>query len=165
MFQPWDGQLIYSSTNLPSLSIIFPSFFHNISNVVYTTTPFTCRYLLMRVHTSHWPYGYPPLTLHPWQRTHVNSWWNSWHFCHYCVRCWISRGIKITTCTSFNHIQFLLLTNWHCADQRWNLHPSWHCHCQPNMSGFISLIFCNLWICYLRCNSSQKKKLLQLTPC
>jgi hypothetical protein len=33
-FQPWDGWLVYSSTNLPSLSIIFPSFFHNISNMV-----------------------------------------------------------------------------------------------------------------------------------
>jgi hypothetical protein len=61
---------------------------------------------------------------------------------------------------NFSHWQ-----NQHCAYQKWNLHPSWHCHCQPNMSGFISPILCNLWICYLWYDSNQKKELVQLTPC
>jgi hypothetical protein len=65
--------------SFPNLFIIFPCFFHNASNVAWTTASFNCmppsmcvhksfncRHLLMCVHTSHQPYWYPPLMLHPW---------------------------------------------------------------------------------------------------
>ncbi len=64
----------------------------------------------------------------------------------------------------WHDIQFLLLTNWHCVHQRGHLHLNQHCHCQPNASGFISLILWNSNFCCLWCSSSQGKKLLQLTP-
>jgi hypothetical protein len=57
-----------------------------------------------------------------------------------------------------------LSTNWHCAYQRWHSHLNECCHCQPNVTRFISLILRNSRIYYLRCNSSQEKELLQLTP-
>jgi hypothetical protein len=37
------GHLAYSSISFPNLSIIFPNFFHIISNAVKTTTSFNCR--------------------------------------------------------------------------------------------------------------------------
>jgi hypothetical protein len=72
MFRPWGGFLTYSSINLPNLSIIFPNFFHNVLNVVQTTTFFNYGPLLMCVHTSHRPYGYPSFMLRLWQRTHID---------------------------------------------------------------------------------------------
>jgi len=116
---PAMGQaLVYSSTNFPNLSIIFPKFSHNVLDTTQTTTSFNCMHPLMCVHTSHWPYGCPPLTLHPWQWAHWDLRCNSWHFCCHCVRCWLPCGTNTTTCTSFNHIQFLPLTSWHCAHQK-----------------------------------------------
>ncbi len=84
--------------------------------------------------------------------------------CHYCVRCWIPCAKRTIACASFNHIQFLLSTSWHCAYQRWHLHPSWCCHCWPNASKFTSLILHNSRICRLQCSLSQWKELSQLTP-
>jgi hypothetical protein len=43
----------------------------------------------------------------------------------------------------FNNVPFLLSTSWCCVHQKWNLHLNRCCHCQSNMSGFISLILCN----------------------
>jgi hypothetical protein len=62
-----------------------------------------------------------------------------------------------------NHIQLLSLMSWHCAYQRWHFHFNPHCHCQPNVNGFTSPILRNSSMCFLRCNSSQRKKLLQPT--
>jgi hypothetical protein len=45
-----------------------------------------------------------------------------------------------------------------------NLHLDWCCHCWLNVRRFISLILHNSRICYLWCNSKQRKELLQLTP-
>jgi hypothetical protein len=92
------------------------------------------------------------------------SWCNLWHLYFHCAKCQFSHGMRITTCTSFNHVQLLLSTNQHCAHQKWHSHPSWHYHCQPNASGFTSPILHNSRICYLRCGSNQKKELSQLTP-
>ncbi len=94
----------------------------------------------MHVHTSHRPYRYPLLMLHSWQETHRNPWCNSQHLCCHCVKCWLSHGMKTITCASFNHIQFFLLTSWHCVHQRWHLHLGRCYHCRPNASGFISSI-------------------------
>jgi hypothetical protein len=143
LFWPRGRCLAYNSTNFPSLLIIFPNFLHNISYTTWTTPSLNCRHPFMCLHTSHWPYGYPPFTLCSWQWTHWNPWCNSWHLCHHCMRCWFSCGMKITTCAFYNHIQLLLSTNQHCAYQRWHLHLSKRCHCRPNVSGFTSLILRN----------------------
>ncbi len=66
--------------------------------------------------------------------------------------------------STWHDIQFLLLTNWHCVHQRAHLHLNQHYQCQPNASGFISLILWNSNFFGLWCSSSQGKKLLQLTP-
>jgi hypothetical protein len=114
--------------------------------------------------TSHRPHGYPPFTLYSWQWTHGSPWCNSWHLCSHYARCWFLCGIKTTMCTSFNHIQFLSSTSWHCAHQIWCSHFSWHCYYQPNTNRFTSLILCNSRICHLRYISSQKKELSWPTP-
>jgi hypothetical protein len=80
------------------------------------------------------------------------------------MRCWLPCEMRTITCTPFNHVPFLLLMSWHYVHQKWNSHTTWCCHCQSNMSGFISSILCNLKICCLWNNSSQKKELSQLTP-
>jgi hypothetical protein len=112
----------------------------------------------MCMHTSHQPYGYPPLTLCSWQWTHWNPWCNLQHFwCHW-AKCWFPRGTRTITCASFNHIQLFSSMSWHFIYQRWHSHFNQHCHCQPNASGFTSPILHNLRICYLWCISSQLRK-------
>jgi hypothetical protein len=76
------------------------------------------------------------------------------HFCCHCMRCWLPCGKRIITCAFFNCIQLLLLS-WHCAHQRWNLHHSSCCHCQPNVIGCTSPILCNSKICCFWCYSSK----------
>jgi hypothetical protein len=109
---------------------IFPTFwlsslvfFHSTSYATWITPSLNCRHPLMCVHTSHWPYEYPPPTLCSWQRMHWNLWCNSWHLCRHCKRCWFPRGMITITCVSFNHIQLVLLTNQHHVYQKWHLHP------------------------------------------
>jgi len=116
--------LVYILTNLPNLLIIFPNFLHNALDMILITTSFNCRPSSMCVHTSHWPYGYPPFTLCPWQWTHRD-------LCYHCMKCWFSCGMRTTTCASLNHSQFLLSTNQHFVHQSWNLHLSWRCHSWP----------------------------------
>jgi len=97
MFWPRGECLTYSPTNLPMFSINFPSLFHKVSYTTWIAPSFNCRYPLMHVHTSQWPYGYPPLTLCSWQWTHKNPWCNLWHlYCH-CARCWFQCRAKIIT--------------------------------------------------------------------
>jgi hypothetical protein len=72
--------------------------------------------------------------------------------------------MRTITCVSFNHIQLLSSTSWHCVYQSWHSHLSQHYHCWPNTNGFISPILHNSKICYLQCNLSQTKELLQSTP-
>jgi len=115
MFWPKDGRMAYNLTNLPSLSIIIPNFFHIALNMTWTTPSLNCRYPSVCVCTSHRPYGYSPFTLRSWQHAHENSWCNSWHLCCHHTKCWLSRETRTTTCTSFNHVQFFSLTNRHCA--------------------------------------------------
>jgi hypothetical protein len=55
-------------------------------DVIQTITSFNCKPFPMCVHTSHWPYGYPPLTLHPWQGVQGDPWCSSWHFCCHCAK-------------------------------------------------------------------------------
>jgi len=155
--------LAYSLTNLPKLLTNFPSFFHNALNMTWTTPSFNCKYPSMCVQTSHWPYEYLILMLCSWQWVHMNPWCSSWHLCCHSAICWFPHGAK-TTCASFIHVQLLPLTSWHCVHQRWHLHLSWHCHCQPNMSRFTSLILRYPRICCFQCGSNQRTKLLQLTP-
>ncbi len=93
-----------------------------------------------------------------------NSWCSLWHLCWHRVRFWFPRGTKVITCTSFNHIQFLSSTNRHCIHQKWHLHFSRCCHCQPNVSKFISSILHNSRIHCLQCGSSQRNELFQSTP-
>jgi len=128
MFWCWVKHLSYNSSIFfeASLLIIFLSFLHNVLNMAWTTTSFNCKPPSMCVHTSHRPYKYPPFTLHPWQWTHENPWYNFWHYCCHCARFWLVHGTKTITHVSFSHTQLLLLTNWHCVDQRWNLHLSWY---------------------------------------
>jgi len=99
-----------------------------------------------------------------WQQTHKNLWCNLQHLCCHCPRCWLSCGMKTITCVSFNHVQFLLLTNRHCVHQRWHLHLGWCYHCRPNASGFTSLILCNSRIWCFQCGSSQKNELSWSSP-
>ncbi len=80
------------------------------------------------------------------------------------MKCRLPHGTKTITYASFNHIQFFASTSWHCAYQRWHSHPTRHCHCWPNASGFTSPILRNLRICHLLYNSSEGKELSQLTP-
>ncbi len=164
MFWLRGRRLVYNSTNIPILSIIFPNFLHITMYATWITPSLNCKHLSMCMHTSHWPYGYPPLTLCSWQQTHWNPWCYSWHLCHHCMRCWFPRGMRTITCASFNHIQFLLSTSQHCAYQNGHSHFSQCCHCWPNTNGFTSPILRNSRICCLRCSSSQGKELLQTTP-
>jgi len=133
MFWPRGECLAYNLTTFPKLLIRFFDFFHSASNMTWIASSFNCKYPLMCVHTSHRPYGYPPLTLCSCQRAHMNSWCNSLHLCCHYEGCWLPCGARTTTCTSFKHIQLLLSMNQHCAPQRWHLHLSWRCHCRPNM--------------------------------
>jgi hypothetical protein len=73
-------------------------------------------------------------------------------------------GWEKFTCASFNHIQFLSLTSWHCVYQKWHSHLNQHYHCQPNIGIFTSMFLCNSRMCQLRCSSNQGKELSQLTP-
>ncbi len=61
MFWPKGECLAYSSTNFPKLLTKLPDLFHNASHTTWTTPSINYKYLSMRVHTSHRPYGYPPL--------------------------------------------------------------------------------------------------------
>jgi hypothetical protein len=73
--------LAYSWTNLPKLSINFLNLFHNTLNMTWIAPYFNCKYPSMCVHTSHWPYGYPFLTLCSWQQAHKNPWYSLRHLC------------------------------------------------------------------------------------
>jgi hypothetical protein len=154
-----------------TIRLIFPTFwlsssifFYSSSNMIWITPSLNCKYPLVHVHTCHWSYGHSLVTLHSWQWTQRNSWCSLWHLCWHRVRCWLPRGTKIITCTSFNHIQFFSLMNQHCVHQKWHLHLSWRCHCQPNVSKFISSILHNSRIHSFQCGSSQRKELFQSTP-
>jgi hypothetical protein len=85
----------------------------------------------MRVHTSHQPYGYPLFTLCSWQWARKNPWCSLQHLNYHCVGCWLLDGAKITTCTSFKHVQLLLMMSQHYVHQRWHSHLSQHCRCDP----------------------------------
>jgi hypothetical protein len=111
-------QLAYNLTIFPNFSIIFSSFLHYFSYAIWSTPSFNYRHFVMCMHTSHQPYGYAFLMLCSWQQTHRNPWCNSQHFCHHCARCLLSCGMRTIACTSFNHIQLLLLISRHCAYQR-----------------------------------------------
>jgi hypothetical protein len=50
MFWPWDGCLVYSLTNLPTLLTIFPIFFHNFLDTTKITTSLKCKPPMMRAH-------------------------------------------------------------------------------------------------------------------
>jgi hypothetical protein len=160
MFWPWCKRLAYNLTNFYSLLIIFLNFFHNTSNKAWTTKSFNCKPPTMCVHTYHWPYGYPFLMLRPCQWAPRDPWCSLRHFCHCCMKCWRPQVTRITTCTSFTHVQFFSSTNQPCVHQKQNSHPSWCCCSQHNACGFISLILHNLRICSLWCNPSQRKELL-----
>jgi hypothetical protein len=105
IFWPKGRHLIYNSISLPNLSIIFPNFLHNTLYMTLTTPSLNYKHPLMCVHTSHRPYGYPPLTLCSWQQTHWNPWCNVLHFCCHCARCVFPRGMRTIVCASFDHIQ------------------------------------------------------------
>ncbi len=122
----------YNLTNFPRFSINF-NLLHNTSNTTWNTH---CRHLLMHVHTSHRPYGYPFFTLCSWQQAHMNPWCNLWHFCCHYVGCWFPSGVKITTRVSFKHVQLFPSMSRHYVHQRWHLHLSQCCHYWPNTSGF-----------------------------
>jgi len=128
MFWPKGECLYYSSTNLPKLSTNFENIFHSVLNTTWTAPIFNCMYPSMCVHTSHWPYGYPPLTSCSWQWMHMNPWCILRHLCCHCARCWFPHGAKTTTCVSFKHVQLFPLTNRHYVQQKWHSHLSWHCH-------------------------------------
>jgi hypothetical protein len=163
MFWFRSGCLAYNLTNFPRVLINFPDFFHNISNMTWTAPSLNCKYPLMCVHTSHQPYGYPPLHC-----AHDNK-----HIRTHGAVCdtfvaivrgvWLSHGARTTTCAFFKHLQFLPLISQYCAHQRWHLHFS-RCCCRPKMNGFIPLILHHPKICYFWCGSNQKMELLWLTP-
>jgi hypothetical protein len=115
LFWPKGMCLVYSSTNLHKLLTSFSSFFHNTSNTTWIVPFINCRYPSMCVHTSHWPYGYPPLMLCSWQWAHKDPWCSSQHLCCRCMGCWFPHGVRTTTCVSFKHVQLLLLMNQHYA--------------------------------------------------
>jgi hypothetical protein len=102
MFRSWGGRLAYSLTSLPILLIMFLNFLHNILYIAWITTSFNYKLPLMCVHTSHWSYGYPPFTLCPWQRTHIDTSCDLWHFCCHYMRWWFLHGMRIITRTSIN---------------------------------------------------------------
>ncbi len=122
---------------------------HNTSCATWITPSLNCKHPLMCVHTSHWPYGYPSFTLCSWQWMRLNPWCNLQHLCCHCTRCWFPCGTRTITCTSFNHIQLLLLTHQHCVYQRWYSHLSRCFHCRPNANKLTSLLLCNSRIYYL----------------
>jgi hypothetical protein len=66
------GHLVFNSTSIPNLLIIFPNFLHSTLYMIWITPSLNCKHPLMCMHTSHRPYGYPLLMLCSWQRTHWN---------------------------------------------------------------------------------------------
>jgi len=126
----------------PSLNCMHPSMCAHFPSTLWVST---CYIMLMATNT-------------------LNPWCNLHHLCGHCARCWFPHGKKTIICTSFNHIQLLLSTTWHCAYQRWHSHFNRHCHYRPNTNEFISLILCNSRICCLQCSSSQGNEFLQPTP-
>ncbi len=164
MFQPQGRSLAYNLTNFLKFSIILPILFHNIPNATWITTSFNCKYPSMHVHTSHWCYECAPFTLCPRQWTQKHPWCNLQQFCCHCKRCRLLCGTKTTTHTFFNHVPFLLSTNWHCVNQKWNSHLSWCCDCRSNTIRFASSTLRNTRICYLQNNLNQIKELWWLTP-
>ncbi len=164
MFWSRGGCLASNSINFPNFSITFSSFFHNTSYVVWTTTSFNCK------HPSN-VCAHIPSTL--WVSTFyvvfiiMNALEPMMQFATPLPplrKYWLPCGMKIITCASFNHIQFLSLTSWHCVYQIWHLHYNQGCHYQCNISRFTSPILHNSRICHLRCSSSQGKELSQPTP-
>jgi hypothetical protein len=160
MFWPKIGLLIYNSTSLPSLLIIFSSFFHNTSYATWTTPSFNCRHPLLCVHTSHWPYGYPLIyvvlmatsTLEPMMQ--------------FATPLSPLHEMLISMLDKKYYMRFFQPHSTPFVDkstlcQRWHSHFSQCCHCRPNLNIFIFLILHNSKICRLK--SSQGKELLQLT--
>jgi len=157
MFWPKGKCLPYNLTNLPKLLVNIPSLFHNVSIWLGLHHPSIAN-VLWCVHTSHRPYGYPIITSCSWQWAHMNAW------CH-CVGCWLARVVKVITCVSFKHIQFIPSTSQHCAHQRLHLHLNQHCHYWPNISGFISLILRHLKIyCFWCCKPKNIAIALDILP-
>jgi hypothetical protein len=87
---------------------VFPSFW--LSSLIFFTMFWMWLGLLhpsitslppMCVHTSHWSYGYPPFTLHPWQRTHIDPSCSLWHLWYHCMKWRFPHGMKIIN-TTFN---------------------------------------------------------------
>ncbi len=62
----WTQQMSNYGTNWIS------NFFHNVLKATLTIPFLNYKYLLMCVHTSHRPYGYPLHVLCSWQQTHQN---------------------------------------------------------------------------------------------
>jgi hypothetical protein len=152
MFWPKGRHLVYNSTNFPSLLIIFPNFFHNILYITWQIVNIprcVCTHPidLMGIHLL--------CCVHNNEHKGTHDVIYGRHFCRHYARCWFSHATRTITYTSFNHIELLLLTSWHCAYQKWHLHLSECCHCRPNVTRFISLNLHNLKIFHLQCNSSQ----------
>ncbi len=103
--------LTYNSTKKFKFLTSFFSFFHNILNMIWTAPTFNCKYSLMRMHTSHRPYGYPPFTLCSWQQAHRNPWCNSWHLVAIVHDVDFHVGWKQLHALFFKHVQLLLSTS------------------------------------------------------
>jgi hypothetical protein len=111
---PYRGCLLYNSSNLPNLLIIFPNFLYITSDVAWINTSFNYKpppplppTPQMCMHTSNWPYECSPFMLCPWQWMHGDPWCNPQHFCCNCAKCWLICGTRTTTCTFFNNVRFL----------------------------------------------------------
>ncbi len=124
--------------------------FHNILNIIWTAPTFV---------------GAMPLTLSSWQQAHINPWCSSWHLVAIVHDVGFHVGWKQLHALSFKHVQLLSSTSRHCVHQRLHSHLIRRCHYWPNMSIFTSLILCHPRICYFWCDSSERTKLSQPTPC
>jgi hypothetical protein len=102
MFRPYDECLVYNSTNLPNLSIIFPILLHHGLNATWITISFNCKYPSMHVHTSHRCYN-----VHLLNYAHNNEHTGTHDAIRNIFTTFTPCGMKTITRTSFNHIPLL----------------------------------------------------------
>jgi len=123
--------------------LAFQFFFHIISNLIRNSSSFNCRYHLVCVHTSHWPYGYSPFAFMA-----TNTWVLMTRFMTpFPPLC----EMLTSMCNENNYMQFLhphsilFINELTLCSQKWHLHLS---QCWPNTSGFTSSILCTSKICW-----------------
>jgi hypothetical protein len=114
MFWPRGGHLVYILTSFPNLSIIFSNFLeHFVQDLEYPILQLQASFnVCAHIPSTLWVSIFYVVFM---ATNNWNLWCNSWHLCCHCAKCWFPCGMRTITCASFNHIQLLSSTSWHCV--------------------------------------------------